>query len=62
MSKRDIAARIYDDPRGRVETEWLNSLDYLVERLGSTTSSPLELGRYWISDFPGHASAGMSAR
>jgi len=62
MKKHDLADRIHDDPRGRTETEWLNSLDFLVDRLSEATSSHLELGRYWISDFLGHASAGMSAR
>lgn len=62
MRRRDIADQINDDPRGRTETEWLDSLEFLVSRLSDATGAYLELGRYWIEDFPGHSGAGMSAR
>jgi hypothetical protein len=62
MRRREIADNINKDPRGRTETEWLDTLDYLVARLSAATSAYIEVGRYWINDFPDHGGASLTAR
>lgn len=61
MARLSIS-QIHSDPRGRTESEWLDTLDFLVTRLGSATSSHLHTGAYWCSDERGHESASIVAR
>ena len=49
MSKRNIAYRIHDDPRGRSEEAWLDTLGFLVSRLEDATAARPHTGRYWVS-------------
>ncbi len=62
MKYRNIANQIHNDPRGRSEDKWINTLKFLVSRLAYATSSNLHIGRYWISDIPGDVIAASGAR
>lgn len=44
--------------RNRSESLWLDMFECLRASLSRTLGKEVQLGRYWISDFPGHASAG----
>ena len=50
------------DPRGRSESDWLDTLDFLVTALAEATSTYPHVGAYWCNDFPGHQSVSIIAR
>lgn len=62
MTPLEFSEQLKSDPRGRSESQWLNTLNYLVQSLGEATSCHLHVGSYWCSDEPGDASVSLGAR
>lgn len=57
-----IANLIKANPRGRSESQWLDCLNDLVSELAKVTEGSIQIGRYWIEDFPDFISASATAR
>ena len=62
MNRSETANRLFQDPRGQSESDWLDLLDYLVSGLSDATSCYLHLGTYWCDDFSTHAQASITGR
>ena len=58
----NVADQIENGPGGRTESDWLDTLDYLVDRLSKATSCYLEVGRYWSWDQTTRQSSGICVR
>jgi hypothetical protein len=58
----DFNERIREYPGDRSELDWLDTFECLRSCLSQALSTYVQLGCYWIDDFPGFASAGGSAR
>lgn len=62
MNQHAIRDGLLRDPRGRSESEWLDTLDFLVNSLSTATSCHLHLGTYWCTDNAGAPTASIIGR
>lgn len=62
MKNRDVASLLNGYVRNLNESEWLDVLKYLVQKLGESTSAHIEIGDYWISDEPNDSSTSLGTR
>ena len=53
---------IYNFPGDRSEASWVDAIEYLRLSLSGSFKTNVQVGCYWIADFPGHMSAGCVAR
>lgn len=62
MRNSNITSLLKDYARNLTESQWLEILKYLSTKLGEATSANIEIGRYWINDYPDGSSSSLGSR